>query len=128
RRRKTTSRSYRWTLRHVTSPTRAIATTSRSTGCQLPSSSVRTRGISALSSTTRTLGRVSDDDGIGAHRPDLDAPVRHVEEDGPALVPPHGLARDGDRGGAERIARRDGVALPPVHRPGPQHPPETPRP
>src|SRR5256712_13088752 len=99
-------------------PPRAVATIRNSPVASLPSTSHSTRRISALSSTTSTLGRRSDDDGIGPHRADLDAPVGHVEPDRAALVAADGLARDGDAGGAKRLPGRDDVALPHLNRGG----------
>src|SRR2546428_13107607 len=81
-------------LRTAWKPWRAGATIRNSPVASLPSTSHSTRRISALSSTTSTLGRRSDDDGIGPHRADLDAPVGHVEPDRAALVAADGLARD----------------------------------
>src|SRR2546430_7982481 len=61
-----------------------------------PSTSESTRRISALSSTTRTLGRRSEKDGIGAHRPDFHPAVRHVEPHRASRAATHGLAHDGE--------------------------------
>src|SRR5213076_2470761 len=102
----TTSGSCWCTLRTASKPSRAVATIRNSPVWALPSTSHSTRRISALSSTTRMLGRGSDDDRIGTHRPDLDAPVRHVKANGAAPLAAHGFARDGNGGGAERLARR----------------------
>src|SRR5213595_4183234 len=113
----TTSGSCWCTLRTASKPSRAVATIRNSPAASLPSTSHSTRRISALSSTTSTLGRRSDDDGIGPHRADLDAPVGDVKPDRPALVAAHGLTRDGDGGDAERVARRDDVALAHLNRP-----------
>src|SRR3989442_5173180 len=116
----TTSGSCWCTLRTASKPSRAVATIRNSPVASLPSTSHSTRRISALSSTTSTLGRRSDDDGIGPHRADLDAPVGHVEPDRAALVAADGLARDGDAGGAKRLPGRDDVALPHLNRGGPR--------
>src|SRR6266581_7361199 len=109
----TASGSCWWTLRTASKPSRAVATTRNSpaTPAAPPSTSLNTRRISALSSTTRTLGRRSDDDGIGAHRPDLDASVGHMEPHRPPRPPAHRLARHGDPRPPQSLARRHDVAL-----------------
>src|SRR5439155_131134 len=114
----TTSGSCWCTLRTASKPSRAVATMRNWPVASLPSTSHSTRRISALSSTTSTLGRRSDDDGIGPHGADLDAPIGHVEPDRPALVTADGLARDGDARGPERLPGRDDVALPHLYRGG----------
>jgi hypothetical protein len=57
------------------------------------------------------VGRPSDGFCIGSHRTDLDPAVLHVEAHTAAALAAHRLAHDRDRGGAERIARRDDVAF-----------------
>src|SRR5439155_8320957 len=115
----TTSGSCWCTLRTASKPSRAVATMRNSAPGppSPPRTSHSTRRINALSSTTSTLGRESDDDGIGPHGADLDAPVGDVKPDRPAPVAAHGLTRDGDRGGAQRVARGDDIALAHLNRP-----------
>src|SRR2546425_7759635 len=109
------------TLRTASSPSRAVATTRNSPSPPVPpSTSLRTRRSSALSSTTRTLGRRSDDDGIGAHHPDLDASVGHVKPHRPPPPPPHPLPRHGDPPPPPRPPRPPQLGPPP---PGPAPPP-----
>src|SRR2546428_13813707 len=114
----TTSGSCWCTLRTASKPSRAVATIRNSPVASLPSTSHSTRRISALSSTTSTLGRRSDDDGIAPHRADLAAPVGHLEPDRAGLVAPDGPALDGDPGGANRVPGHDHVRLPPLNRDG----------
>src|SRR5256712_2753085 len=109
----TTSGSNWCTLRTASNPSRAVAITSNPR-----STSLSTRRIRALSSTTRTRGvepRRSDDDGIAPHGPDLDVAVDYVEADGAARAAAHGLARQRDGGGAQGVARGDDVALAHLH-------------
>src|SRR2546425_6114406 len=105
------------TLRTASSPSRAVATTRNSPSPPAPpSTSLRTRRSSALSSTTRTLGRRSDDDGIGAYRPDLDASVGHVEPHRPPPPPPHPPARHRGPRPPPSLPRPPDVALAPLGR------------
>src|SRR5260370_5116407 len=112
-----TSGSNWWTLRTASNPSRAVATTRNSPAPAMPSAppstSESTRRISALSSTTRTLGRRSENDGIGAHRPDFHPALRHAEPHRAAPPPPHGLPHDGDAGAAQYVPGRPDVA--PAH-------------
>src|SRR2546422_1003001 len=108
----TTSGWYWWTLRTASKPSRAVATTRNGPPpSSPPSTSHSTRRINALSSTTRTLGRGSEDDGIGSHDADFDLAVVEAEAHGAAAVPPHRLRDDRDRGGAQRAVRGDDVTL-----------------
>src|SRR5438034_10897097 len=108
----TTSGSNWWTLRTASKPSRAVAITRNGPSPPVPpSTSERTRRISALSSTTRTEGLPSDDFDIAAHRADFDAAVGEVEADRPALRAAHRFALERDRGEAQRVARGDDVAL-----------------
>src|SRR3989442_15306485 len=108
----TTSGWYWWTLRTASKPSRAVATTRNGPPPSAPpSTSHSTRRIRALSSTTRTVGRGSEEDGIGAHEADLDLAVVEAEAHRAAAVAPHRLRDDRDRGGAHRRARGDDVAL-----------------
>src|SRR6266853_6292164 len=115
----TTSGSNWWTLRTASNPSRAVATTRNSPAPAMPSAppstSESTRRISALSSTTRTLGRRSENDGIGAHRPDFHPAVRHVEPHRASRAATHGLAHDGDAGAAQYVAGGRDVALAHLH-------------
>src|SRR5690348_5192713 len=116
----TTSGSNWWTLRTASKPSRAVATTRNSPAPAMPSpapsTSVSTRRIKALSSTTRTLGRRSDDDGISADRPDLDPPVRDMEPHGPARAPTHRLGRHRNPDAAQHGAGGRDVPLSHLHR------------
>src|SRR4029077_5195814 len=115
----TTSGSNWWTLRTASKPSRAVATTRNSPAPAMPSAppntSESTRRISALSSTTRTLGRRSENDGIGAHRPDFHPAVRHVEAHGASRAATHGFAHDRDPDAAQYLARGGDVALTHLH-------------
>src|SRR6266516_7047695 len=115
----TASGSCWWTLRTASKPSRAVATTRNSpaTPAAPPSTSLNTRRISALSSTTRTLGRRSDNDGIGAHRPDLDPAVGDVKPHGAPRAAPDRLARQRDSRAAQGVARGRDVALAHLYRP-----------
>src|SRR6266851_3228362 len=109
----TTSGRYWWTLRTASKPSRAVATTRNGPPpSSPPSTSHSTRRISALSSTTKTVGRGSEDDDIGSHDADFDLAVVEVEAHGAAAVPPYRLRDDGDGGGAQCAAGGDDVALP----------------
>src|SRR5712691_3058753 len=108
----TTSGSNWWTLRTASNPSRALATTRNGPSPPVPpSTSARTRRISALSSTTRTVGLPSDDFDFTAHRADLDAAVDEVEADRPTLTAADRFALDRDRRHAQGVARRDDIAL-----------------
>src|SRR5216683_3576386 len=116
----TTSGSNWWTLRTASKPSRAVATTRNSPAPAIPSApartSLRTRRISALSSTTRTLGRRSEDDGIGTHRPDFHPAVRHEEPHRASRAAPHGFPHDGDPRAAQHLARGGDIALAHLYR------------
>src|SRR5688572_18486920 len=88
----TTSGSYWWTLRTASNPSRAVATTRYAEA----STSVMTRRMRALSSTTSTVDGASDDCGTLAHRADLHPPVPHVEPDRTPALPTHRLGLDRD--------------------------------
>src|SRR5438128_12417521 len=113
----TTSGWYLWAWRTASKPSRAVATTRNGPPAPPappsppPSTSHSTRRISALSSTTSTVGRGSEEDGIGSHDADLSLAVVEAEAHGAAAIPPHRFGDDRDRGGAERGARGDDVAL-----------------
>src|SRR5256714_14957692 len=94
-------------------PSRAVATTrnSPSSASPPPSTSTRTRRINALSSATRTVGRLSDDGDIGSDRADFHAAVLEMKAHATPAVSTDGLARDGDRGGPQRAATGEDVAL-----------------
>src|SRR5256712_6915234 len=115
----TTSGSNWWTLRTASKPSRAVATTRNSPAPAMPSppprTSESTRRISALSSTTRTLGRRSENDGIGAHRPDFHPAVRHEEAHGASRATAHGFAHDWDPRATQHVARGGDVALAHLH-------------
>src|SRR4029077_16547687 len=118
----TTSGSNWWTLRTASNPSRAVATTRNSPSAaspppRAPSTSVSTRRMSALSSTTRTLGRRSEDDGMGTDGADLHTPIRHREPYGTPRAAAHRLAHDGDARAAQHVAARDEVALTHLHGP-----------
>src|SRR5690348_1766112 len=117
----TTSGSKEWTLRTASKPSRAVATTWNSPAPAMPSAapstSLSTRRMSALSSTTRTLGRRSDDEDMRPDRTDLRPAVRHPEPHRAPRRAAHGLGHDGNPGPAQHVARRDDVALPHLHRP-----------
>src|SRR5207245_6267148 len=84
----TTSGWYWWTLRTASKPSRAVATTRNGPPpSSPPSTSHSTRRINALSSTTRTVGRGSEDDGIGSHDADFDLAVIEAEAHGAVAVP-----------------------------------------
>src|SRR4029077_17067769 len=116
----TTSGSNWWTLRTASKPSRAVATTRNSPAPAMPSAppstSLSTRRSSALSSTTRTLGRRSENDGIGTHRPHFHPAVRHVEPHRASGAAAHGLPPHGDPGEAQHLARGGDVALAHLHR------------
>src|SRR5256885_889676 len=94
-------------------PSRAVATTrnSPSSASPPPSPSTRTRRINALSSATTTVGRLSDDGDIGSDRADFHAAVLEMKAHAPPAVSADGLARDRDRGGPQRAATGEDVAL-----------------
>src|SRR2546423_8705708 len=94
-------------------PSRAVATTrnSPSPASPPPSTSPRTRRIKALSSATTTVGRLSDDGDIGCERADFHATVLEMKARATRAVSAGGLARDGDRGGPQRAATGEDVAL-----------------
>src|SRR6266702_5790729 len=118
----TTSGSYWWTLRTASSPSRAVATTRNAASSvpppppRPPNTSLRTRRIRALSSTTSTLGRRSDDDGIGAYRPDLDPAVGHVEAHRAPGATADRFAHQRDPDAAQSLTRGHDVALSHLHR------------
>src|ERR1043166_671781 len=106
------------TFRTASNPSRAVPTTRNSPPPAIslpPSTSLSTRRISALSSTTRTLGRRSEDDGIGSHRADLDPAVRDIEPHGAARSAAHRLAHHRDAGAPQHVAGGDDVALAHLH-------------
>src|SRR5690348_16004496 len=80
-----------------------------------PNTSESTRRISALSSTTRTLGRRSENDGIGGHRPDYHPAVRYEEPHRASRAASHGFAHHRDPGAAQHGAGGGDVALAHLH-------------
>src|SRR5260370_10179262 len=114
----TASGSYWCTLRRASRPSRAVATTRNSPAPPAPpspSTSLSTRRIRALSSTTSTLGRRSDEDGISAHRSDFGPPVGDVEAYRASRPAADGGAFNGDTGVAQGVAHGQDVAFPHLH-------------
>src|SRR5574341_234184 len=111
-----TTSGWSWcTLRTASRPSRAVPTTRNSP--EAPSRSATTWRMSALSSTTSTLGR-SDTALPLPHQPHRQRAVRDVEPDGPARGAAHVFGHDGDVGGAQRGARGHHVALAHLDRAG----------
>src|SRR6478735_9128662 len=103
-----------WILRSASSPSRATPTTWNSPDASMIS--VRMRRKSALSSTTRTVGR-SDRFFTGAEGADHQEPVLRLHPDRAADGPAGGLRRDRDAVVLQHLPGGDDVPLPHLHRP-----------
>src|SRR2546427_2495943 len=107
------------TLRNASKPSRAVATTRNGPSPrEPPSTSVSTRRIKALSSTTSTVAWRSEDDVVPPHDAGFDATIVRREADGAAPLSAHGLAHHGNPDLAQRCPGSDDVALPHLHRSG----------